>query len=421
MMDNATNGKESQENKPITSYPKSKIKVLLLENIHAVAVEAFKSESFQVEALAGALSEEQLKEKITNVHLVGIRSKTKLTDAVLAEAQRLLAVGCFCIGIDQVDLVAAEKRGIPVFNSPFSNSRSVAELIIGEIISLSRRLGDRNMEMHRGTWNKSAKGCKEIRGKTLGIVGYGHIGSQLSVLAESMGMKVIFYDIARLMPIGNAVPCADLPTLLAKADFVTLHVPDTEQTRKMIGKEQLAMMKKGAILLNASRGSVVDIEALVDALKSGQLGGAAIDVYPKEPEENTKDWVTPLQGCPNTILTPHIGGSTEEAQEAIGREVSNALISLVNTGSTIGSVNFPEISLPYGGPNTHRILNIHQNRPGVMRDVNTILSEINVSGEILGTRPHVGYLIADVDQAASDRIKHLISQIPSSIRTRILY
>jgi len=336
-------------------------------------------------------------------------------------AERLLAIGCFCIGTDQVDLVAAEKCGIPVFNSPFSNSRSVAELIIGEIISLSRKLPDKIQESHKGTWNKSAKGCKEIRGKTIGIVGYGHIGTQLSVLSESMGMQVIYYDIVRMMPLGRAQMCPDLNSLLQRADFVTLHVPDTEQTKKMIGAAEINTMKKGSYLLNASRGAVVDIDALAAALRSGHLEGAAVDVYPTEPEENTKSWQSVLQGCPNTILTPHIGGSTEEAQEAIGHEVSHVLISLINRGTTEGAVNFPAISLPYGGPTTHRILNIHHNRPGVMRDVNAILSDYNVSGEILGTRKYVGYMIADVESAASAHIKKLISALPSSIRTRILY
>lgn len=415
----SSNGHDSL--KGSTSYPKSKIKVLLLENVHAVAVEAFKRESFQVETFAGALPEDQLKEKIKDAHIVGIRSKSKLTESVLACAERLLAIGCFCIGTDQVDLAAAEKFGIPVFNSPFSNSRSVAELIIGEVISLSRKLPDKIQEGHKGTWNKSAKGCKEIRGKTLGIVGYGHIGTQLSVLAEAMGMQVLYYDIVRMMPLGRAQMCPDLNTLLQSSDFVTLHVPDTELTKGMIGKEQIAHMKKGTFLLNASRGAVVDIEALAEALRSGHLEGAAVDVYPTEPEENTKEWKSILQGCPNTIITPHIGGSTEEAQEAIGHEVSSVLISLINSGSTLGAVNFPEISLPYGGPNTHRILNIHLNRPGVMRDVHNILSDFNVSGEVLGTKKYVGYMIADVESAASADIKQRISALPSSIRTRILY
>jgi len=405
----------------VTSFPKNKIKVLLLENIHPVAVAAFQHESFQVETIPGALTEEQLKERIPSVHIIGIRSKTKLTEAVLEHAERLLAIGCFCIGTDQVDLVAAEKKGIPVFNSPFSNSRSVAELIIGEVIALSRKLPDKIQEGHKGTWNKSAKGCKEIRGKTLGIVGYGHIGTQLSVLAESVGMQVIYYDVVRMMPLGRAQMCPDLPSLLQRADYVTLHVPDTEQTKNMIGKEKLSMMKKGSFLLNASRGSVVDVDALAEALRSGHLEGAAVDVYPKEPEENTKSWQSVLQGCPNTILTPHIGGSTEEAQEAIGHEVSHVLIQLINTGATTGSVNFPEIALPFGGPATHRILNIHHNRPGVMRDVNSVLSEFNVSGEILGTRKYIGYLIVDVENAASGQVKKAISALSSSIRTRILY
>lgn len=417
------NGGENGGNKRHSrGFPKNRIKVLLLENIHPAAVQAFKTEQFQVEALAGALPEDQLVEKIRDVHIVGIRSKSKLTENVLSAAKRLLAVGCFCIGTDQVDLVAAEKLGIPVFNSPFSNSRSVAELIIGEVIVLSRRLGEKITEMHAGVWNKSAKGCNEIRGRTLGIVGYGHIGSQLSVLAESMGMQVIFYDITRLMPLGRARACPDLNSLLAEADYVTLHVPDTESTRNMITADQIAVMKRGSVLINASRGKVVDISALAHALKSGHLSGAAVDVYPSEPEENCKTWVSELQGCPNTILTPHIGGSTEEAQTAIGAEVSQVLIELVNTGSTVGAVNFPNISLPPPtGTGTARLLNIHHNKPGVLRDVNGILSEFNVASEILGTKKYVGYLISDVESDASEKIKRLVSALPSSIRTRVLY
>jgi len=350
-----------------TSFPKNKIKILLLENIHETAVEAFKSEEFQVEYVKGALTEAELCEKIKDVHAMGIRSKTKVTEKALACAERLLCIGCFCIGTDQVDLEAAQKKGVPVFNSPFSNSRSVAELIIAQIIVLSRKLGDKNIEMHKGVWDKSAKNCHEIRGKSLGIVGYGHIGSQLSVLAESLGMRVMFYDIENIMPLGNSKRCTSLDELLTKSDFVTLHVPRTEQTKNMIGDKEINLMKKGSYLLNASRGTVVVIDALVKGLKSEHLAGAYVDVFPTEPEENNNDWKHSLQGCHNTTLTPHIGGSTEEAQLAIGIEVAEKIVKMINRGSTTTAVNFPAIELPYGGTSTHRILNIHQNIPGVLK------------------------------------------------------
>lgn len=404
-----------------TSFPKNKIQILLLENIHTVAVEAFQNEQFQIETLKGSLSEDELCEKIKRVHAVGIRSKTRLTERVLDCAERLLCIGCFCIGTDQVDLDAAEKRGIPVFNSPFCNSRSVAELMVAEIISLSRTLTDKSMEMHQGIWNKSANNCHEIRGKTLGIVGYGHIGSQLSVLAESLGLRVVFYDIAKIMPLGNSKPCSTLEELLKKSDYVSLHVPRTDQTNNMIAAAQIKMMKKGAYLLNASRGNVVDLDALEAALKEGHIAGAAIDVFPVEPEANINNWSHPLQKLKNVILTPHIGGSTEEAQFAIGVEVAERMVSFINTGSTSGAVNFPNIDLPYGGPTTHRILNIHKNIPGVLKSINSLLAEVNVQGQFLATRHSVGYIIIDVEQEASGEVMTAISSLPSSLKTRILY
>ncbi|EGC30990.1 3-phosphoglycerate dehydrogenase [Dictyostelium purpureum] len=403
-----------------TSFPKDKIKILLLENIHSAAIKQFNDQGFQVESISSSLPEEKIIEKIKDVHVLGLRSKTKVTEKILDAANRLLAIGCFCIGTDQVDLHAAEKRGIPVFNSPFCNSRSVAELIIAEIIILSRKLGDRSKEMHEKKWRKESKACHEIRGKSLGIIGYGHIGSQLSVLAEAMGMSVSYYDIARRLPLGNSKMCPDLKSLLESNNFITLHVPDTELTRGMIGEEEINTMKKGTYLLNASRGKVVQIPHLAAALRSGHLAGCAVDVYPSEPEANCDDWETELQGCPNTILTPHIGGSTEEAQEAIGLEVSDLIISFINSGASAGSVNFPEVTMPYS-PSTHRILNIHNNKPGVLRDINNILSEFNVSGQVLSTRKQIGYIIADVDSKASKEIKKKISDLPNSIRTRILY
>jgi len=411
----------SESPRTTTSFPKNKIKILLLENVHSAAVELLKKEDFQVECLKEALSEEELKAKIKDVHALGIRSKTRVTDEVLKEANRLLCIGCFCIGTDQVDLEAAEKRGIPVFNSPFSNTRSVAELIIAEIILLSRRLGDKSNDMHKGVWDKSAKDCHEIRGKTLGIVGYGHIGSQLSVLAESLGMNVIFYDVISVLPLGNSKRKETLEEVLTQADFVTLHVPKTDQTKNMITEKQLKMMKKSSYLLNASRGTVVDIPALANALRSGHLAGAAVDVYPTEPEANIKDWQNELQNCPNTILTPHIGGSTEEAQYAIGLEVADKLIKFVNNGSTATAVNFPKLDLPVGQSGTHRILNIHKNVPGVLKNINTLLGDINVVGQMLAAKGAIGYLIVDVEKETSHNLRDEMAMLPTSIKTRILY
>jgi len=411
----------SESPRSTTSFPKNKIKILLLENVHSAAVELLKKEDFQVECLKEALSEEELKVKIKDVHALGIRSKTRVTDEVLKEANRLLCIGCFCIGTDQVDLDAAEKRGIPVFNSPFSNTRSVAELIIAEIILLSRRLGDKSNDMHKGIWDKSAKDCHEIRGKTIGIIGYGHIGSQLSVLAESLGMNVIFYDIISVMPLGNSKRKDTLEEVLTQADFVTMHVPKTDQTKNMITEKQLKMMKKSSYLLNASRGTVVDIPALANALRSGHLAGAAVDVYPTEPEANIKDWQNELQNCPNTILTPHIGGSTEEAQYAIGLEVADKLIKFINSGSTATAVNFPKLDLPVGPKGAHRILNIHKNVPGVLKNINTLLGDINVTGQMLAAKGTIGYLIVDVEKETSHNLRDEMAMLPTSIKTRILY
>uniref|UniRef100_A0A6B2L5Q4 2-oxoglutarate reductase n=2 Tax=Arcella intermedia TaxID=1963864 RepID=A0A6B2L5Q4_9EUKA len=394
-----------------------KTNILLLENIAQSAVDLLVEQGFHVET-AAAISDEQLKEKLKNYHAVGIRSKTTLSKEILEEAsKKLLCIGCFCIGTDRVDLPVAQKLGIPVFNSPYQNSRSVAELIIANIISLGRHLGDRNMEVHKGIWNKTAKGCIEIRGKVLGIVGYGHIGSQLSVLAESVGMEVKFYDIEDVMALGNSKRIRKLDELLAIADFVTLHVPDTPQTKNMITEREIGLMKRGSFLLNASRGTVVDVEALAAALKSGHLGGAYVDVFPSEPNGHAKDFVSPLQGCPNTILSPHIGGSTTEAQEAIGREVASRFIAYLETGSTTGAVNFPNIALPYA-VGTHRILNIHKNTPGVLKAINNILSVYNVESQVLRTQGSIGYLIADVSAETSSQIKTEIAALPTSIKTR---
>ena len=405
-----------------TSFPKSEIKFLLLENIHPVAKEMLEAEGFHVETTKGAIPEAELVERIKDVHVLGIRSKTQVTPRVLDAGRRLLAVGAFCIGTNQIALEHASKCGVPAFNAPFSNTRSVAELILAEIVMLSRHLGDRVREVHAGTWKKVAVGSHEIRGKTIGIVGYGHIGSQIGVLAEAFGMRVLFYDIVAKLPMGNNRSMSSLGEVLEQSDFVTLHVPETPQTKNMIGPEELARMKKGACLLNASRGTVVVIEALAAALQSGHVGGAAVDVYPSEPEGNSDGFHTPLRGLTNVILTPHIGGSTEEAQEAIGREVSAALIKLVNSGATTGAVNFPQVELPVT-KGAHRILNIHRNVPGVLRNINQIVSDLNanIRAQLLATDPDIGYLIMDLDHDVSQQVKKEVANLPTSIRTRILF
>jgi len=405
-----------------TSFPKEKIKVLLLENIHDSAHEMFAAESFQVERLTTALPEAELKKRIADVHVLGIRSKTHVSAAALSEARRMLALGCFCIGTNQVDLGASNLRGVPVFNAPFSNTRSVAEMIISEIIMLARQLGDRSREVHTGKWRKIATGSYEVRGKTVGIVGYGHIGRQVGVIAETLGMRVIFYDRSTKLPMGNNRPCSTLAELLKEADFVTLHVPATPETHEMIGSAELDQMRRGAYLLNLSRGTVVQIPALVAALKSGHLAGAAIDVFPEEPESNVDNFVSELQNLPNVILTPHIGGSTGEAQASIGREVATSLIRFINGGATTGAVNFPQLEMPQIA-GRHRILNVHRNVPGVLRDVNRIVSErnANIQGQMLSTDANIGYLIMDLDQNVSNEVCDDIASLSANIRTRILY
>jgi len=405
-----------------TSFPKDQIKFLLLENVHQSAHDLIRSEGFALEAVPRSLKEDELAQKLRDVHVLGIRSKTQVTARALAEARRLLSVGCFCIGTNQVDLAAANGRGVPVFNAPFSNTRSVAELIICEVIALARQLGDRSREVHEGRWRKAAAGSFEVRGKTLGVIGYGHIGSQVGVLAEALGMRVIFYDHTSKLPMGNNRACASLAELLAAADFVTLHVPATPQTEKMIGAPELAAMRAGSYLLNASRGSVVDLPALAEALRSGHLAGASVDVYPDEPESNSDGFATPLRGLPNVILTPHVAGSTSEAQEAIGREVATSLIKFVNAGATTGAVNFPQVEVPQAR-GAHRILNAHRNVPGVLRDINRIVSEkgANIQAQVLATDPNIGYLVMDLDQDVSSDVKKGIAALPTSIKTRILY
>jgi D-3-phosphoglycerate dehydrogenase / 2-oxoglutarate reductase len=404
-----------------TSFPKDQIKVLLLENVHPSAHELFKAEGVHLETLSSSLGPEELARRIEDVHLLGIRSKTRVTDAVLAAGRRLLSVGCFCIGTNQVDLESANRRGIPVFNAPFSNTRSVAEMIIAEVVMLARHLGDHTRQMHGGHWQKTAAGSFEVRGKCLGIIGYGRIGRQVGVLAESLGLRVVFCDVTARLPMGNN-HATTLDELLAESDFVTLHVPETPQTRNMIGARELGLMRPMACLLNASRGTVVDIPALAEALKGGRLGGAAIDVFPEEPEANGDGFATPLQTLPNVVMTPHIGGSTAEAQEAIGREVGSALIKFLNTGGTAGAVNFPNIDSSLL-PGKHRILNVHKNVPGVLRDINKIVSDkgANIAAQVLATDANIGYLVMDLDQNVSHDVKNAVAVLSTSLKTRILY
>lgn len=407
---------------PVYSFPRFKIRVLALENIHQSALNAFKSHSFQLEIVPKALSEAELLASIPGVHILCIRSKTKVSARVLQAADRLLTIGCFCIGTDQVDLVAAEAAGVPIFNAPFSNTRSVAELVLGEIICLSRRVFDKSRAAHEGIWTKGAAGCSEVRGKTLGIVGYGHIGSQLSILAEALGMQVVYFDVVSVLPMGNGKAVSSLEDLLAVSDFVSLHVPKSPTTNNMISTKELAKMKKGACLINASRGTVVDIDALADALRTKHISGAAVDVFPSEPAKNGPGFESPLRGLENVILTPHIGGSTAEAQKNIGTEVATALCKFVNQGTTVGSVNFPNLDMPQMF-NCHRILNVHKNVPGVLGRINGILSDTksNVNAQILGTSNAIGYIIIDLDKETSHDTKTAISDLSTSITTRILY
>jgi len=396
-----------------------KLKVLLLENVHDSAIELLSEHGFEVERVKSALPESELIQRVADVHVLGIRSKTQVTPAVLAEAKKLISVGCFCIGTNQVDLTTANRRGVPVFNAPFSNTRSVAEMIMAEVVMLARQLGDRSREMHDGRWRKISVGSFEVRGKTLGIVGYGHIGRQVGVLAETLGMRVSFYDRATKLPMGNNKAVSSLEELLMEADFVTLHVPATKETHNMIGEAEIAQMRRGSYLLNASRGTVVVIPALVAALKSGHLGGAAIDVYPEEPESNVDNFRTELQNLDNVVLTPHIGGSTGEAQASIGREVATSLLKFAWTGATTGAVNFPQIEMPQD-KGTVRILNVHRNVPGVLRDVNRIVSEhqANIHSQLLSTDAEIGYLIMDLDHDVSTDVFHDIAGLATSICTR---
>ncbi len=399
-----------------------KIKILLVESIHPVAKEKLEEEGFEVELKNYSPDEDELTELVKNFHALGIRSKTLVTKKILASHSHLYAVGAFCIGTNQVELVAANQLGVPVFNAPYSNTRSVAEMVIAELVILARQLGDRNTLAHSGGWMKSADGSREIRGKTLGIVGYGHIGSQVSVLAESMGLKVVYYDIVKRLPLGNAQVCSTFSELLGLSDFVTLHVPETPQTKDMMGASELRKMKQGAYLINASRGTVVVIEDLVKALKEKHIAGAAVDVFPEEPSSNKEKFSSLLQGIPNVFLTPHIGGSTEEAQYAIGLEVAESFRRFLKVGSTSGAVNFPQVDLPVIA-GAHRIINVHKNEPGVLGEINGVVSKFgaNIQGQFLSTDNRIGYLVMDVEKAEASSLSKEISQLSRSIKTRVVY
>ncbi|MCU0386986.1 MAG: phosphoglycerate dehydrogenase [Chitinophagaceae bacterium] len=406
-----------------TSYPKEKINILLLENINQTAVSNIEKHGYiNIKRIPGALNEDALIKELKNVHLIGIRSKTNITRRVLEHAPKLQAIGAFCIGTNQIDLTAAAQHGVVVFNAPYSNTRSVAELVIGASIMLIRRILDKNIAAHNGKWNKDASGSYELRGKTLGLIGYGNIGSQVSVLAEAMGLKVIFYDILTKLPLGNAVACKSLKELVSNADIVSLHVPDTRSTQNMINKQVLKQFKKGGILINYARGEVVDIDALAESLKSGHLSGAAIDVFPIEPEKNGDAFSSPLQGLENVLLTPHIGGSTLEAQENIGVDVSTKLLGYLEKGITYGSHTVPALSLPML-EGAHRILHIHKNVPGVLSEINTTLANANVNilGQYLATNEHIGYVVLDVDKEISRHALNLLKHVKETLRVRLLY
>ena len=407
----------------ITSYPKERINILFLENISDKAVQYFKQQGYaNVRKLNGALSEEELIKEVKDVHLLGIRSKTQITAKVLEAAKKLQAIGCFCIGVNQVDLKAATKKGVVVFNAPYSNTRSVAEVVIGISVMLIRKISDKNIAAHKGIWMKDAKGSYELRGKTLGIIGYGNIGSQVSVLAEALGMKVLFYDTETKLPLGNAIAAKNMKEVLSNSDIISLHVPETGQTKNLINRNNLKYCKKGAILLNYARGEVVDLKALSEALKEGAISGAGIDVYPWEPEKNGDHFETPIQGLPNVILTPHIGGSTEEAQQNIGEDVSVKLFQYLERGITNGSHTVPAIGLP-PVDGAHRILHVHKNVPGVLSAINTALSKnnINIVGQYLKTNEDIGYVVLDVDKKLSKRAVELLKEVKETIKVRMLY
>ena len=407
----------------LTSYPKEKIKILFLENISEAAVLELKEAGYaNIQRFSKALSEEELIGEIKDVHILGIRSKTQITDKVLDAARKLQMIGCFCIGTNQVNLKAATEKGIAVFNAPYSNTRSVAELIIGLSILLIRRIPDKDRAAHAGVWMKESKGSYELRGKTLGIIGYGNIGSQVSVLAESLGMKVVYFDVVTRLPLGNAEPVKTLKELMTKSDVITLHVPENSTTKNMINKNTLKYVKKGCILMNYSRGEVVDIPALSESLQAGAISGAAIDVFPVEPEKNGAEFRSPLQNLSNVILTPHIGGSTEEAQFNIGLDVSNKLLQYLENGSSFGCLTVPDMNIPVL-MGTHRILHIHKNVPGVLSELNTALSKnkINILGQYLKTNEQIGYVVLDVETGLSKKAFSLVNEVKHSIKSRMLY
>jgi D-3-phosphoglycerate dehydrogenase len=406
-----------------TSFDKSKLKVLLLEGIHPSAERIFRDAGYEnIETVKTALTGDELKAKLEGVHFLGIRSRTTLTRDIFEAADKLVAVGCYCIGTNQVDLPAATEHGVVVFNAPYSNTRSVAELVLAEAILLLRGIPEKSAQAHRGGWAKTANDSFEIRGKTLGIVGYGSIGSQLSVLAESLGMRVIFYDVVSKLPLGNASQIPSLEGLLGQADIVTLHVPDLPSTRNLMDQERISQMKPKSILINASRGTVVDIDALTKALEEKHLLGTAIDVFPVEPKSNNDEFISPLRGFDNAILTPHIGGSTQEAQENIGVEVAEKLVRYSDNGSTLTSVNFPEVALP-PHPNHHRLLHVHENRPGVLSAINSVFAEnhINIGSQFLQTSDKIGYVVIDVDRDYSDVALEKLAEIEGTIRCRVLF
>jgi len=414
---------ETMIDKKPTSYPKGKIRVLLLENISETASRILRDAGYtDIRKVGGALSEEKLIEEIKDVHLLGIRSKTAVTEKVLLQAKKLQAIGCFCIGVNQVDLRAAMQHGVAVFNAPYSNTRSVAEMVIGSSIMLIRRIPDKNKAAHDGIWLKDAKGSFELRGKTMGIIGYGNIGTQVSILAEALGMKVLFYDTVTKLPLGNAAACRSLKDLVAQSDVVTLHVPESPQTKNLIHKGLLKFFKKGSILLNLARGEVVDLPALRKAMEEGIVTGAALDVFPVEPERNGDRFVTPLQQVSNVLLTPHIGGSTEEAQQNIGVDVTYKLLQYLEMGVSTGSHSVPPLSLP-PQEGAHRILHIHRNVPGVLSEINTRLSNssINILGQYLKTNDEIGYVVLDLDKKLSSEAAKLLRDVRETIKVRLLY
>ena len=405
-----------------TSFPRENIKIVFIEKIHAAARTTLQEAGYKVDPIDDALDGEQLFEAIKDAHIIGVRSRTKLTSAALSKTRRLLAVGCFSVGTDQVDLNSALSLGAPVFNAPHSSTRSVAELAIGSVLMLARRAFEKSHKLHMGVWDKSISGAIEVRGKTIGIIGYGHIGQQVGLLAESLGMQVLFYDIKKKLPLGNSRPMPSLDTLLAESLFVTLHIPGNDQTNNLIGKAELDKMPRGGFLLNLARGKIVEITALKQALQSGQIGGAALDVFPVEPANTVCETTLDLAGIQNVILTPHIGGNTEEAQRNIGKEVANSLINFIELGNTEGAVNFPSVNLPHF-PGAHRILNIHKNVPGALSEINQIVSGIgaNIESQYLSTYKDIGYLIMDVNRDLSGEVKSKIEKSSVNLKTRVLY